>query len=97
VIAFCLELLIETKMPRNEAARFVAQQANKVGVRERKITARAADRSRDEIESTPGKKRAFLVMLVRRAAQGPLPASLPDAKAEVGHVLRRFVAAMGID
>ena len=99
VIAFCVELLVETKMPLGAAGKFVARQVAQLGIRE-KISAGTASgyhRDIDSREMSPLTKRAFGMMSVSRAFQGPLPESLPDAKAEVCAVLRRFAVAMGID
>jgi hypothetical protein len=100
VIAYCIELLVDTKlMKRPEASDFVAKEAQKLGMKGasgRLIGSRAAARFRDEIggRAPAGAATAFCMMLARRALQ-PLPSSKAAAQEEVRQTLRRFVSRTG--
>jgi len=101
VIAFCIEILVDTKlMPRPAAGEFVAAAATKLGMRGegcKRISGATANGYRDTIcgTGTKGTTAAFMMMITRRAVSCPLPTSLSDAQAEVHATLTRFVEHTG--
>lgn len=102
VIAYCIELLVDTKlMRRPAAAEFVATEANRLGLRganNKPITAAMANSFRDNSGGalSPGADASFRLFMYRRAAaRVPLPSTLAEGQAEVSETLKRMVAASG--
>lgn len=102
VVAYCIELLVDTKlMRRGAAAEFVANEANRLGLRganNKPITAAMANSFRDNSGGVlpPGADVSFRLLMARRAAaRVGLPSTLAEGQAEVRETLARMAKASG--